>query len=97
MALQVTPQSSTAGSCGSHSLVFLRHLHVVSIVAVMLPTPSPVVNEDSSFSTPSPPFGVMYFLDVSHTDWDEWNLKALLICISPLVKDIEDFLIAKSK
>lgn len=55
------------------------------------PTPFPIVNKGSSSPTGSLAFLIMYFLDGSHSDWDEWNLKVLLICISLLAKDIEDF------
>jgi len=74
------PSSEIAGSYSSSISSFLRTVHTVLQVAVLVCIPTNSVR-GSFFFTPSSAFVVCRLFDSSHCDW--------LICISLIMSDVE--------
>ena len=68
VSLVCMPNSGIAGSYGSFLSSFLRNIHPVLIVAVLVCIPTNSV-WGSLFSTPFPAFIVCRLFDSSHPDW----------------------------
>ena len=86
------PRSGIAGSYGNSIFSFLRNLHNVLIVDVLIYIPTNSVYVGGPFS-PHPLQHLLFvaFLMMAILTGVRWHLIAVLTCISLIISDVENF------
>ena len=83
------PRSGIAGSDGSSSFSFLRKLHTVLILAILIYIPTNSVGGFPSLHTLSRICCLCIFLMIAILTSVRWYLFVVLICISLITSDVE--------